>query len=38
MCPVSLAVSSLRFPGVPAGLQEENGLQYVFEVYESVEQ
>ncbi|XP_053466465.1 dihydrofolate reductase isoform X2 [Ictalurus furcatus] len=27
-----------EFPGVPAGLQEENGLQYVFEVYESVEQ
>ncbi|GAA6090141.1 dihydrofolate reductase, partial [Tachysurus ichikawai] len=27
-----------EFPGVPAGLQEENGLQYVFEVYERVEQ
>ncbi|XP_060764015.1 dihydrofolate reductase isoform X2 [Neoarius graeffei] len=27
-----------EFPGVPAGLQEEKGLQYVFEVYESVEQ
>ncbi|KAK3539110.1 hypothetical protein QTP86_025052, partial [Hemibagrus guttatus] len=26
-----------EFPGVQAGLQEENGLQYVFEVYESVE-
>lgn len=26
-----------EFPGVLAGLQEENGLQYVFEVYESVE-
>ncbi|XP_036454945.1 dihydrofolate reductase [Colossoma macropomum] len=24
-----------EFPGVPTGLQEENGLQYVFEVYES---
>uniref|UniRef100_A0A3B1JCT5 dihydrofolate reductase n=1 Tax=Astyanax mexicanus TaxID=7994 RepID=A0A3B1JCT5_ASTMX len=24
-----------EFPGVPSGLQEENGLQYVFEVYES---
>ncbi|TSR04325.1 Ankyrin repeat domain-containing protein 34B [Bagarius yarrelli] len=23
-----------EFPGVPAGLQEENGLQYIFEVYE----
>ncbi|XP_026997485.2 dihydrofolate reductase [Tachysurus fulvidraco] len=27
-----------EFPGVPAGLQEENGLQYVFEVYERAEQ
>ncbi|XP_067295096.1 dihydrofolate reductase [Pseudorasbora parva] len=24
-----------EFPGVPAGLQDENGVQYVFEVYES---
>lgn len=36
--PVSLVISLRRFPGVPAGLQEENGLQYVFEVYERVEQ
>lgn len=35
--PVSLASSLRRFPGVQAGLQEENGLQYIFEVYESVE-
>lgn len=26
-----------RFPGVPTGLQEESGLQYEFQVYESVE-
>jgi len=26
------------FPGVPEGLQEESGLQYRFEVYESVDQ
>ncbi|XP_073696958.1 dihydrofolate reductase [Garra rufa] len=26
-----------EFPGVPTGLQEENGVQYVFEVYESTE-
>lgn len=25
----------VRFPGVPTDLQEENGVQYVFEVYES---
>lgn len=27
-----------RFPGIPQELQEENGIQYKFEVYESVEQ
>ncbi|XP_028270419.1 dihydrofolate reductase [Parambassis ranga] len=27
-----------EFPGVPQGLQEENGIQYKFEVYESIEQ
>lgn len=26
-----------EFPGVPTGLQEENGLQYQFEVYESMD-
>ncbi|XP_043096225.1 dihydrofolate reductase [Puntigrus tetrazona] len=26
-----------QFPGVPMGLQEENGVQYVFEVYESTD-
>ncbi|XP_042579843.1 dihydrofolate reductase [Cyprinus carpio] len=26
-----------EFPGVPTGLQEENGVQYVFEVYESTD-
>ncbi|XP_067376647.1 dihydrofolate reductase isoform X2 [Channa argus] len=26
-----------EFPGVPQGLQEENGIQYKFEVYETVE-
>uniref|UniRef100_A0A672LM45 dihydrofolate reductase n=1 Tax=Sinocyclocheilus grahami TaxID=75366 RepID=A0A672LM45_SINGR len=25
------------FPGVPTGVQEENGVQYVFEVYESTD-
>lgn len=27
-----------EFPGVPQELQEENGIQYRFEVYESIEQ
>ncbi|KAM4577349.1 dihydrofolate reductase [Odontesthes bonariensis] len=27
-----------EFPGVPSDLQEENGIQYRFEVYESIEQ
>ncbi|XP_071392176.1 dihydrofolate reductase [Centroberyx affinis] len=27
-----------EFPGVPQGVQEENGIQYRFEVYESVNQ
>lgn len=27
----------VRFPGVPTGLQDENGVQYVFEVYESTD-
>ncbi|CAG5917847.1 unnamed protein product [Menidia menidia] len=26
-----------EFPGVPSGLQEENGIQYRFEVYESIQ-
>ncbi|NP_571850.1 dihydrofolate reductase [Danio rerio] len=25
-----------EFPGVPVGLQEDNGVQYLFEVYESI--
>ena len=29
---------SCRFPGVPKDLQEENGIQYRFEVYESIKQ
>ncbi|XP_029916201.1 dihydrofolate reductase [Myripristis murdjan] len=27
-----------EFPGVPQGIQEENGIQYRFEVYESINQ